>query len=145
MWALSVTGPPDFMVQELMEEIALNYRNGEGYLRDGILEALLQKGCEGFVHVNYLVSFFGVSGFSQKRFILKKLGECLKLARDCIPGLVENLAAPEPQLALVLLRVIGRSGVKHPRVKKWVEKRAASGDADVSRAAKECIVYLDTH
>ncbi len=145
MWALSVTNAPELRNSELLEEIALNYREGDSYLRNNILEALLAKGRPDFVPPGYLVSFFSISGFAQRRIILNRLEEYPEIARDFIPAVVRGLESPEPPLILLLLRMVRSSGIKQIGVRKWVERQVDFPDADVSRTARECISYLDNH
>ncbi len=145
MWAVSVMDASWLSGPGLMEEIARNYREGDRYLQEAILEALLVKGDPVLVPVNYLVSFFRASAFSQRRTMLKQLEDYPEIARDFIPRVVGNLASPEPPLALLLLRLIRKSGVKSEEARKWIIGLAGSDNAGVSRAASECITYLDAH
>ncbi|ODS82934.1 MAG: hypothetical protein ABS46_07670 [Cytophagaceae bacterium SCN 52-12] len=145
MWALSVTDTSELRNPELLEEISLNYREGDSYLRNNILETLLAKGRPAFVPAGYLASFFRISGFAQRRFILSRLEGYPETARDFIHAAVGDLESPEPPLVMLLLRLVRNSGIKQSEVRKWVERQVDFPDADVSRTARECIHYLDTH
>lgn len=145
MWAVSVMDVSWLSDPALMEEIMRSYREGNRYLQEAILEALLVKGNPALVPVNYLSSFFRASAFSQRRTMLKLLEDYPEVARDFIPAVAGDLASPEPTLALLLLRLIRKSGMKSEEIREWIIGQAGSVNADVLRAAKECISYLDTH
>jgi hypothetical protein len=142
VWALSMVNKRSDATSDLLEELAAQYRVANAYLRDRILDVLLEAPTSSGVTESFLTERYKESEFSQKRKIIHAVGAEGELGNRLFAAVLHEVPADGVPLITTALRAAKKRKAKDDRIVGAVKALLKHPDESVVRAARDCLREL---